>query len=526
MRTNKNARNWSKVFLPLLLTFFLLPLLFARQQQASASLITITEFSDFQCPYCKRAASVVEQVRQAYGERVKVVFKQMPLPMHKQAFKAAQASVCAQEQDKFWEYHDQLFAEEDLSAEALSRIAGELGLKQDEFNQCLSSTASLVVVEKDMAEAERLGVTGTPTIFVNGKALEGAGTLATLKQKIDGVLNEGSRQLLQSEPTTRSPQVSTGSDSDRVNSASTSASRAAITSPKVTNPNTKDQQAAASNTTTAGVILSPVSINFGYQLVGTTSNQMIETVTNSGTGPLVITDISISGRDRRDFIPTYSFSLPVTVAPGNNIAINLTFTPALPWRAGTRNARLEISEKKDSQYVSLTGIGATCGGPLPACSSGCADADGDGLNDVWEIAGGIDFNNDGAIDVTDDLLLPAADPNRPNIYVKYDYFVEAGSGTACATNADCSVAGEMCDTGSAKCVKHSHAPSAAAMETVRSAFTAHGVILTYFNDSLVGGSADAVTEHVRSLRNHTDSIVSYATGAELQLSRSAPGRVE
>jgi hypothetical protein len=86
------------------------------------------------------------------------------------------------------------------------------------------------------------------------------------------------------------------------------------------------------------------------------------------------------------------------VAPGQSISINLSFTPALPWRAGTRNARLEISEKKVSQYVALTGIGATCGGPLPACSSGCPDSDGDGLNDAWEIAGGIDLNNDGVVD--------------------------------------------------------------------------------------------------------------------------------
>jgi hypothetical protein len=146
---------------------------------------------------------------------------------------------------------------------------------------------------------------------------------------------------------------------------------------------------------------------------------------------------------------------------------------------------------------------------------GCPDADGDGLNDAWEIGGGIDFNNDGAIDATNDLLLPGADPNMPNIYVKYDYFVEAGSGTACTTNANCTVAGEVCDTGSARCVKHTHAPSAAAMNTVRSAFSNHGVILTYFNNPVVGGTADAVTEHIDPSLNHTDSIVSYATGAEL-----------
>jgi hypothetical protein len=142
------------------------------------------------------------------------------------------------------------------------------------------------------------------------------------------------------------------------------------------------QTSTSSTTTASGLTPSLSALNFGYQLVGTTGNQIVETVTNSGTAPLVITDISVSGRDRRDFTPTYSFRLPITVEPGNGIVINLTFTPALPWRSGTRNARLEIAEKKDSQYVTLTGIGATCGGPVPACSSGCADSDGDGLNDL------------------------------------------------------------------------------------------------------------------------------------------------
>src|SRR5262245_42280879 len=147
-----------------------------------------------------------------------------------------------------------------------------------------------------------------------------------------------------------------------------------------------------------GVSLSPDSVSFGYQLVGTTGKPIVETVTNSGAAPLVITDISVSGRDRDDFTPSYSVSLPFTIRPGNSIAITLSFTPAMPWRAGTRNATLKISAKKDSRHVDLTGVGATCGGPLPACSSGCPDADGDGLNDAWEIAGGIDLNNDGVID--------------------------------------------------------------------------------------------------------------------------------
>ncbi len=200
---------------------------------------------------------------------------------------------------------------------------------------------------------------------------------------------------------------------------------------------TKQPRSEATTVTTSSVILSLASINFGYQLVGATGSQIVETVTNSGTASLVITDISVSGRDRHDFIPTYTFSLPVTVAPGNSINIDLSFAPALPWRAGARNARLEISEKKNSQYVTLTGIGATCGGPLPACSSGCADADGDGLNDAWEIAGGIDFDNDGKIDSAHDVLLTGADPNKPDIYVYYDWMDYGGLDFPCAGDLDC-----------------------------------------------------------------------------------------
>jgi len=96
-----------------LFVFALVAILFTREQSAARTVVTLTEFSDFQCPYCKRAAGVVEQVRQTYGERVKVVFKQMPLPMHQQVFKVAQASVCAQDQGKFWEYHDRVFAASD-----------------------------------------------------------------------------------------------------------------------------------------------------------------------------------------------------------------------------------------------------------------------------------------------------------------------------------------------------------------------------------------------------------------------------
>jgi hypothetical protein len=303
------------------------------------------------------------------------------------------------------------------------------------------------------------------------------------------------------------------------------------------------------------VTLSPASIDFGYQLIGTTGQPVTETVTNSGTGPLVITDISVSGRDHRNFIPTYNFSLPVTVAPGNSIVINLAFTPSSPWRAGTRDARLEISERRNSQYISLTGIGATCLGPLPACSSGCPDTDGDGLNDAWEVAGGIDLDNDGVIDATKgDLLLPGANPNRPDIYVWYDWMDYSLDGQSCGTDSDCYPdsgiyhLGETCNVAQGQCVyscstdsdctsrrpteahagercvnnicEHTHDPLAAdanVFQPVIERFAAHGI-----NLHILRGNAQPHS-HVLSYRSDAQMTANCegATGQNVGLGRYA-----
>jgi hypothetical protein len=264
-----------------------------------------------------------------------------------------------------------------------------------------------------------------------------------------------------------------------------------------------------SSITSGGVTLSPASIDFGYILVGA-STEITETVTNSGTAPLVITDISVSGHDRGDFRPMYGFTLPVTVSPGSSLDIPLLFTPALPWRAGTRNARLEISERRDSQYVPLTGMGGNCGGPFPACLSGCPDTDGDGLNDAWELAGGIDLNNDGIVDASEQVLTnvdplfpdgtpnghPSADPSVKDIFVKYDWMelpdqLTNGQPTPCTVNplppgpnrfdveypyhSDQCGFDQACIEGF--CRGHSDAPDGAALKMVIDAFARHNMRL-------------------------------------------------
>jgi protein-disulfide isomerase len=155
--------------------------------------VTVVEFSDFQCPYCKQAASSLKPLIESYGSKVKWVFKQMPLPIHADAFRAAQASLCASEQGKFWEYHDVLFASGELSEEELKKHASNLGLRLDEFNTCLSSEASANIVRRDMQEAMKADVQGTPTYFVNGRILRGFKSTDDFKKTIDQALQQGQR---------------------------------------------------------------------------------------------------------------------------------------------------------------------------------------------------------------------------------------------------------------------------------------------------------------------------------------------
>ena len=149
--------------------------------------------------------------------------------------------------------------------------------------------------------------------------------------------------------------------------------------------------------------LSQASINFGPQLVGTTSAQQVETLSNSGQTALTIIELEISGGDRADFSLSQDFTLPVTLAPGSSVAVNLNFSPSAPWRPGSRDARLKTKWSGGNEIVPLTGMGVTCAGAVPAAESGgvCADTDGDGFNDVWEDHDYIDLNNNGREDDED-----------------------------------------------------------------------------------------------------------------------------
>lgn len=137
--------------------------------------VTIVEFSDFECPFCSRAKDTVDKVFDKFNGKVKLVFRQFPLSFHSHARKAAEASLCADLQGKFWAYHDALFADQSkLEIADLKATAERLGLDKSKFDSCLDGEEQGKVIDADMAAAEKVGVSGTPAFFVNGINLSGA----------------------------------------------------------------------------------------------------------------------------------------------------------------------------------------------------------------------------------------------------------------------------------------------------------------------------------------------------------------
>ena len=157
--------------------------------------VTIVEFSDFHCPFCRRVISTLAQIESQYGDKIKLVFRDFPIEsLHPGASKAHEAARCANEQGKFWPYHDKLFAGPPSSSlEVFNGLAKEVGLIPNAFETCLGSGKYQAAIKEDIDEGNRVGVGGTPAFFINGRLITGAQPLEAFTRVIDEELARAAR---------------------------------------------------------------------------------------------------------------------------------------------------------------------------------------------------------------------------------------------------------------------------------------------------------------------------------------------
>ena len=168
----------------------------APSKGSSDSRVTLVEFSDFQCPYCRGFVPTLKRVETTYRDRVRIVYRQYPIPsLHPHAAKAAEASLCANEQGKFWDLHDLMFMEQDrLSVDDLKAKATRLGMDRAKFAACLDGGKFAQQVENDVREGTRAGVNGTPAVYVNGVLVEGgAASYEAVARALDAELARAKR---------------------------------------------------------------------------------------------------------------------------------------------------------------------------------------------------------------------------------------------------------------------------------------------------------------------------------------------
>jgi protein-disulfide isomerase len=159
----------------------------ALAQPSPQQRVPVVLFSDFQCPYCARVGAVLEEAERRFPGRMQVVFKHMPLPIHPQAPLAHEAALEAEAQGRFQQMHDLLFANQSkLDVQSLIGHAGTIGLDKAAFERALAERRHRAVVERDLREAQALGVNATPTLFVNGRKLVGVPSIEVLSAAITG----------------------------------------------------------------------------------------------------------------------------------------------------------------------------------------------------------------------------------------------------------------------------------------------------------------------------------------------------
>ncbi len=166
----------------------------------SAAPITLVEFADYECPFCQRASATLNRLMEAYGPKVlQVVFRDLPSDAHSRAIPAALAAHCAQDQGKFWPFHQALYEHQTLLQDVdLKGYATKIGLEPVAFTQCFESKKFLSTIEKSKREAEALAFDSTPTFVVNGIVMTGAQPFEVMKEKIDALLSDlkGTASLL------------------------------------------------------------------------------------------------------------------------------------------------------------------------------------------------------------------------------------------------------------------------------------------------------------------------------------------
>ncbi len=154
--------------------------------------VTIVEFTDFQCPFCKATEATLKDLRTKYGDKIRLVHMDFPLPFHQHAMDAANAARCANDQGKFWEFRDSVFANQGKLAPAdLKETAKTLGLDTTKFDACFDKATYDAQIKADQAAGEKAGVDGTPAFFIDGRPLTGAQPASKFEELIDDELATG-----------------------------------------------------------------------------------------------------------------------------------------------------------------------------------------------------------------------------------------------------------------------------------------------------------------------------------------------
>jgi len=196
----KTLRTQAKIFIDLAPPSASVDLADTYIKGSKAAPVVLVEFADYQCPYCQKVHPELDQLRKEFGDKLAIAYKDFPLPMHPYAMKAAEAARCAGIQGKFWEFHDLLFADKKFEVKDLKEQARAIHLDGERFDSCLDSGQTAGNVERDAEEGRRLGLTGTPSFFVNGHFSSGALSYATLRDMVAQQLNTSLSSAKQTPP--------------------------------------------------------------------------------------------------------------------------------------------------------------------------------------------------------------------------------------------------------------------------------------------------------------------------------------